>query len=141
MSSIRVFVNPHPAPDQYRLSQISTETLRDMIRLRCGAGIPPARLDLAGVPHLNDLTIELLRRGADPPAIPVIPARGREAWLLSFECPWCPPRRGKLRTHIHGGGPIDDPPEGGHRVSHCHAEGAPDGYDLIIAEAAAVTQR
>jgi hypothetical protein len=134
-------VNPHPVLDERRLAQISNETLRDMIRLHCGAGIPQDRLALAGIPAVNDITIELMRRNADPPVIPVIPARGREAWLLSFECPWCPKRRGKPRTHTHGGGWINEPPEGGHRVSHCYAEGAPDGYFLVVVEAESAVQR
>lgn len=138
-ADVRPLVNPHPVPS---LAKITTETLQNMIRLRCaGAGVPQERLDLAGVPHLNDLTIELLRRGADPPTIPVVPTRGRESWLLVFQCPWCTPRRGKPRTHMHGGGPVDEPPEGGHRVSHCHAEGAPSGYTLVIVEAESAVQR
>jgi hypothetical protein len=61
MSSVRVFVNGHPAPDERRLSQISTETLRRMIQLR-RSEIPNDRLHLAGVPALNTLATELLRR-------------------------------------------------------------------------------
>ena len=139
--AVRAEAQGHPKPTKQRLAQVSTETLREMIRLHCEAGIPPARLELAGVPHLNDLTIELMRRDADPPMIPVIPVRGREAWLLRFECPWCPRRRGKPVTHIHGGGWITEPPSGGHRVSHCYTEGAPKGYELVIVEAEPAVQR
>jgi len=60
------------------------------------------------------------------PVIAVIAASGRDSWLLTFRCPWC------RRTHSHGGGSIDQPPEGGHRVSHCASDQAPSGYILRI---------
>jgi hypothetical protein len=59
---------------------------------------------------------------------------GAENWVLVFACPWCPPKRGQPRVHVHGGGPISEPPLLGHRVSHCYAEGAPNGYELVAAE-------
>jgi hypothetical protein len=62
MSSIRVFVNPHPAPDACRLSQITDETLRSLIDLRRGDVVGNGRLDAAGVPALSTLVAELLRR-------------------------------------------------------------------------------
>ena len=55
-------VNPHPAPDEQRLSQITDETLRTLIELRRGAAVADSRLDAAGIPSLNVLTTELLRR-------------------------------------------------------------------------------
>ncbi len=58
--------------------------------------------------------------------IPVTAHRGRDAWSLTFRCPWC---RG---THTHGGGPVAEPPDGGHRLSHCHHPAAPSGYVLRI---------
>jgi len=67
-----------------------------------------------------------------PPVIDVVAVKGRDNWLLEFACPWCPQRRGKPRTHTHGGGPTTDWPDGGHRASHCHADGAPDGYSLNV---------
>jgi hypothetical protein len=141
MATVRLFVNPHPAPNARRLSQISERVLRDVVQLHRLGQIPSDRLELAGVPPLRGALRELQRRADACPTIPVIPVRGREAWLLSFACPWCPRRRGKPRTHTHGGGPIDEPPGGGHRVSHCYAEGAPHGYFLAIVEADAAVQR
>jgi hypothetical protein len=67
-----------------------------------------------------------------PPTVEAIASKGRDHWILEFTCPWCPKRRGKPATHIHGGGPLTDWPDGGHRVSHCHAAGAPDGYFLNV---------
>jgi hypothetical protein len=61
MATVRLFVNPHPAPCPCRLSLITTETLRRMIQVR-RSEIPNDRLHLAGVPALNVLTAELLRR-------------------------------------------------------------------------------
>jgi hypothetical protein len=62
MSTVRLFVNPHPAPDERRLSQISDETLRTLIVLRRGAAVGDDRLDAAGVPVMSTLVTELLRR-------------------------------------------------------------------------------
>ena len=64
--------NAHSEPD---LAQISTETLRDMIRLRCLGEVSQDRIAAAGVPHLNDLTIELMRRDADPQRFRAAPPR------------------------------------------------------------------
>ncbi len=61
------------------------------------------------------------------PRIFCIATRGRECWLLQFRCVWC----GKL--HQHGGGPLDDGPDAGHRASHCNDPWSPDGYTLAVA--------
>ncbi len=58
--------------------------------------------------------------------IPVVARRGRESWSLTFRCSWC------NRVHSHGGGPTDQPPAAGHRVSHCASELAPSGYTLKV---------
>ena len=58
--------------------------------------------------------------------IPVTAHRGRDSWLLTFPCGWC------RRSHTHGGGPVAEPPDGGHRLSHCHHPAAPSGYVLRI---------
>ena len=59
--------------------------------------------------------------------IPVAAHRGRDSWLLTFDCPWC------QRTHAHGGGPLPEPPAAGHRLSHCRHPAAPPGYVLVVA--------
>ena len=67
-TTVRVFVNPHPAPDEHRLSQITDETLRRMILLR-RSEMPSERLHLGGVPAINVLTAELLRRETSSQAV------------------------------------------------------------------------
>jgi hypothetical protein len=59
---VRPFVNPHPAPCRCRLAQVTDETLRTLIELRRGDTVGNGRLDAAGVPAVNTLVAELLRR-------------------------------------------------------------------------------
>lgn len=67
----------------------------------------------------------------DEPRIPVVPVsveRGRTAWHLRIDkCPHCG------QKHSHGGGPVVDAPQFGHRVSHCGHEhdNAMRGYMLV----------
>ena len=70
----------------------------------------------------------MLGATADHPEVLCVAIRGRDFWLLEFRCPWCG------RVHTHGGGPLEGAPDGGSRVSHCHAAGAPAGYDLVVGE-------
>lgn len=51
-------------------------------------------------------------------------------WILSFDCPWCRPKRGKKVRHSHGGGPTDRPPSYGYRASHCPTMSAATHYLL-----------
>jgi hypothetical protein len=91
----------------------------------CGAILPPYRRGYYCETH-----------GRESPRsveVEVTVTRGAENWLLVFACPWCPPKRGQPRVHVHGGGPLNEPPLLGHRVSHCYAEGAPSGYELVEA--------
>jgi hypothetical protein len=62
VNSIRVFVNPHPVPDAHRLAQTTDQTLQSLIELHRGDMVGNDRLDAAGVPELNVLVAELLRR-------------------------------------------------------------------------------
>ena len=62
MATVRLFVNPHTAPCPCRLEQITDETLRTLIELRRGDTVGSGRLDAAGVPALNTLVADLLRR-------------------------------------------------------------------------------
>jgi hypothetical protein len=62
VNSIRVFVNPHPVPDAYRLAQTTDQTLQSLIELHRGDIVGNDRLDAAGVPALNMLVAERLRR-------------------------------------------------------------------------------
>ncbi len=91
--------------------------------LDCSAILPPERRGFYCAEHGRESS----------PAVEVTITRGAECWLLIFACPWCPPRRGQPRTHVHGGGPLTEPPLLGHRVSHCWAPGAPSGYELVEA--------
>jgi hypothetical protein len=61
------------------------------------------------------------------PRVPCVAIRGKTCWLLQFLCVLCG------RVHVHGGGPLDDEPDAGHRVSHCSDPWSPDGYELVIA--------
>ena len=49
--------------------------------------------------------------------------------MLRFCCPW-----GCRRDHSHSGcSKGEDPVNGlGHRASHCHQPGAPEGYFLVL---------
>ena len=69
--------------------------------------------------------------GGSAVAVRITPDHDAGTWDLSFECSWCPAKRGKPQRHLHGGGPLTDAPMLGSRVSHCPAEGAPDRDDLI----------
>jgi hypothetical protein len=57
--------NPHPVPDNDRLSQTSERTLRDVIRLHRGRRVPSDRLAAAGVPSLRAALLELRRRQSE----------------------------------------------------------------------------
>jgi len=96
---------------------------RPLVRtcLDCGATLLPEHRGFYCETHGREST----------PRVDVTITAGAECWILIFACPWCPPRRGQPRVHLHGGGPLSEPPSLGHRVSHCHAPGAPGGYDLI----------
>ena len=48
-------------------------------------------------------------------------------WGLSYRCPHC------QKVHRHGGG-NGPAPDLGHRVSHCHADGAPASVTLVARE-------
>ncbi len=56
----------------------------------------------------------------------------QNVWHLSFDCPWCPRRRGKPQRHTHGGGELTGPPDLGHRASDCEVREAPSGYELAL---------
>ena len=62
MTTVEIFVNPHPVPDAHRLFQVSERTLRDVIRLHRGREVPSDRLAAAGVPSLRAVLLELQRR-------------------------------------------------------------------------------
>ena len=62
MNSIRVFVNPHSVPDAHRLAQTTDQTLQILIELHRGDIVGNDQLDAAGVPALNMLVAERLRR-------------------------------------------------------------------------------
>jgi hypothetical protein len=59
---VRLFVNPHAAPDEHRLAQVTDDTLRTLLELRRSAAVGNDRLDAAGIPVLSMLVAELLRR-------------------------------------------------------------------------------
>jgi hypothetical protein len=49
-----------------------------------------------------------------------------DGWdLVITACPYCG------QPHWHGGGPIANPPDGGHRLSHCKDPDNP-GYILVV---------
>lgn len=60
-------------------------------------------------------------------ATKVTTSRGRRH--VTVVCPYCPTRRGKHRTHVHGWpqGSGDQP---GHRLAHCGL----GGYDIVVLE-------
>jgi hypothetical protein len=60
--------------------------------LDCGVALPPERRGFYCTEHGREST----------PAVKVTITRGAECWLLVFACPWCPPRRGQPRVHMHG---------------------------------------